>query len=71
MAKLIAVTDVVYNRLKRIKGNRSFSSEIEELLERAPVDIKSYFGIWKDRKDIDRIKKEITAERRKFGSSRA
>ncbi|MDE1856898.1 MAG: antitoxin [Candidatus Micrarchaeota archaeon] len=70
MAKLIAVTDVVYERLKKMKGKRSFSSEIEELMERAPVDIKSYFGIWKDREDINKIKKEIAAERRKFGSSR-
>ena len=37
MTKLIAVTDAVYERLKSIKGSRSFSTEIEELMKRATV----------------------------------
>jgi predicted CopG family antitoxin len=71
MAKLIAVTEVVYTRLRKIKGKQSFSAAIDKLIESRSCNMGKYFGVWRSRNDLDRIEKEITASRRETGLRRA
>jgi predicted CopG family antitoxin len=61
--KTIMIRDDVYNKLARIKGNKSFSDIIEELIEEAislrRKKIEKHFGILKD-EEAEELKKEIT-----------
>jgi len=48
MVKVISITDDVYEKLKELKGNKSFSEVLKEMLsnEKGNPDIlKKYFGI--------------------------
>jgi len=60
--KTIMIRDDVYNKLARIKGNKSFSDIIEELIEESislrRKKIEKYFGILKD-DEAKELKKEI------------
>jgi predicted CopG family antitoxin len=60
--KTIMIRDDVYNKLARIKGNKSFSDIIEELIEESislrRKKIEKYFGILKDN-EAKELKKEI------------
>ena len=70
MAKLIAVNEEVYIKLKRLKGSRSFSTLLDGLIEKKSGDIKRYFGVWRDRDDLDKLEAEITANRKTAGLKR-
>ena len=70
MAKLIAVNEEVYSKLRKLKGKRSFSATIDKLLESKSGNIKKYFGALRDRTDLDKIEDEITANRRIAGVKR-
>jgi predicted CopG family antitoxin len=60
--KTIMIRDDVYNKLARIKGDKSFSDIIEELIEESislrRKKIEKYFGIFKD-EEAEELKKEI------------
>jgi predicted CopG family antitoxin len=60
--KTIMIRDDVYNKLARIKGDKSFSDIIEELIEESislrRKKIEKYFGILKD-EEAEELKKEI------------
>jgi predicted CopG family antitoxin len=60
--KTIMIRDDVYNKLPKIKGNKSFSDIIEELIEESislrRKKIEKYFGILKE-EEAEELKKEI------------
>ncbi len=70
MAKLIAVNEEIYGKLQKLKGKRSFSAAIDSLIESKSGNIRKYFGALRDRKDLERIQEEITANRKTAGQSR-
>jgi len=64
--KTIMIRDDVYNKLARIKGDKSFSDIIEELIEESislrRKKIEKYFGILKEeelKKEIYEMKKDL------------
>jgi predicted CopG family antitoxin len=65
--KTIMIRDDVYNKLARIKGDKSFSDIIEELIEESislrRKKIEKYFGILKE-EEAEELKKEIYEARR-------
>ncbi|MFZ8849257.1 MAG: antitoxin VapB family protein [Thermoproteota archaeon] len=60
--KTIMIRDDVYNKLPKIKGNKSSSYIIEELIEESislrRKKIEKYFGILKE-EEAEELKKEI------------
>lgn len=65
MTKIISLSDEAYERLKRIKGNRSFTKVVLDLTEgrkRSPLD---FAGMWRDKPEMDEIFKQILEERHK------
>ncbi len=68
MTKIISLTNNVYEKLKKVKGTRSFSQEIDELIDKADQkgDVKSlreFVGVWSKEKG-ERLKKEIEISRK-------
>lgn len=52
-SKTITIREDVYERLSRIKEDKSFSELLEELVEERDVDLKKSFGAWKgDKEDL-------------------
>ncbi|MCL5434143.1 MAG: hypothetical protein M1559_00275 [Candidatus Marsarchaeota archaeon] len=70
MAKLIAVNEEVYAKLKRLKGTSSFSTLLDGLIEKKSGDIKKYFGVWRDKDNLDKLEAEITTNRKIAGLKR-
>lgn len=75
MTKIISITNSVYEKLKRLKKGRSFSQEIDELVENAASskkgDLKELFkyaGILSD-EEAEELRK-IVAEGRKNAKAR-
>jgi predicted CopG family antitoxin len=70
--KTIMIRDDVYNKLARIKGNKSFSDIIEELIEESislrRKKIEKYFGILKD-DEAKELKKEIYEMRKNLNEN--
>jgi predicted CopG family antitoxin len=70
--KTIMIRDDVYNKLTRIKGNKSFSDIIEELIEESislqRKKIEKYSGILKE-KEAEELKKEIYETRKNLNES--
>jgi len=69
--KTIMIRDDVYNKLARIKGDKSFSDIIEELIEESislrRKKIEKYFGILKE--EAEELKKEIYEMRKDLNES--
>ncbi len=68
MTKIISLTDEVYGKLRALKGNRSFSGEIGELIDKASTkgDVKSLRGLlgaW-SRTEAAAFQKEISESRK-------
>jgi predicted CopG family antitoxin len=70
--KTIMIRDDVYNKLAKIKGNKSFSDIIEELIEESislrRKKIEKYFGILK-KEEAEELKKEIYEMRKNLNES--
>jgi|GEM_PF-499142 Uncharacterized ACR, COG1753. len=70
--KTIMIRDDVYNKLARIKGDKSFSDIIEELIEESislrRKKIEKYFGILKE-EETEELKKEIYEMRKDLNES--
>ncbi len=69
MTKIISLTDAVYMKLKGLKKNKSFSREIDELLESSSKkgDVKElmkYFGSW-SKAEGERFQREIARSRKR------
>lgn len=72
MAKQIMVSDEVYKKLKKIKGDKSFSEVIDEMIERVYGNnikaLSKYFGILNE--ESEEIEKEIEENRKRYGRQR-
>ena len=68
MAKLIAISEDVYNRLSKLKERekaKSFTAVILELLDVKERDITDLFGAWKmSDKEASELHRRIRRERR-------
>ena len=66
--KTIMIRDDVYKKLNEIKGNKSFSDIIEELIEESlslrKKKLKKYFGIL-SKEEAEELEKEIKEMRKK------
>ncbi len=66
MAKTITIRDDVYDELAALRGRKSFSEAIEELIRRtAKMDrdlLLKYFGISKNFPEVERRKEVRTVE---------
>jgi predicted CopG family antitoxin len=75
MAKLIAISEEVYDRLSRLKGKekaKSFTAVISELLRQREDDIEDLFGAWKmNDKEASELKRKLREERTKLFSGRS
>lgn len=67
MVKMVSFSNEVYANLKAVKGSRSFSEVVAELLEKKrkqKKSIKKFIGIWKDDSEYwENFKKEIRKSR--------
>lgn len=63
MAKTIMISNQVYEELKEVKNDRSFSETIKDLIEakgmKTGKDLVKHVGILKDDKEYDKIMKEL------------
>ena len=70
--KTIMIRDDVYRKLNEIKGNKSFSDIIEELIEESlslrKKKLKKYFGIL-SKEEAEELEKEIKEMRKKTDES--
>jgi predicted CopG family antitoxin len=70
--KTIMIRDDVYKKLNEIKGNKSFSDIIEELIEESlslrKKKLKKYFGILSE-EEAEELEKEIKEMRKKTDES--
>lgn len=74
MTKIISLTNEVYAKLKRVKKNRSFSQEIDELIEKnnekgSVKNLRKFMGVW-SRAEAAAFQKAI-AESRKNAKPRS
>ncbi|BFI73058.1 antitoxin [Nanoarchaeota archaeon] len=67
MVKTITIRDDVYKKLLEIKGDKSFSEIILELIEKKS-NIKIFKDILKNSKILDEIEKEIIEYRKNIKS---
>ncbi len=72
MAKLIAISEEAYTRLRRLKGkDRSFTKVILELVGEKSGDLGDLFGALNvSTERLNRIKREIKKERENMFSGR-
>ena len=68
MVKVISLSNEAYEKLKFLKGTRSFSEAVVELVgNKRKKNITEFVGIWADRKEeVDKMKKMIEKDRKKF-----
>ncbi|MGD0729014.1 MAG: antitoxin VapB family protein [Candidatus Micrarchaeaceae archaeon] len=69
MTKIISLTNEVYDKLKKLKKNKSFSKQINELLERSNLkgdinEILKYSGVW-TKEEGKKFQEEISRSRKK------
>ena len=68
MYKTISLSDEAYRRLMTIKGEKTFSEVIIELMgvEKKKRNIMEFVGIWKDDSEYwDNFEKEVYADRKR------
>ena len=68
MVKIISLSDSIYEKLKALKRERSFSETIDALIEEKPrKKLDDFYGIWSHRhSEVKKMKKMIEEDRRKF-----
>lgn len=62
MSKTLMISNDVYSALKNIKGDKSFSEIIRDLLSRKSgngKNIAKYYGVLKDDGEYKKIKKDL------------
>ena len=64
MTKIISIKDEAYDRLKKMKGDKSFTEIIMDLTEQHKTNILDFEGLWADDSQIGLVYDEILAERR-------
>ncbi len=69
MVKVISLSNEAYGRLKALKGEKSFSEVVVELVEENKTkkkNIMDFFGIWsEDADEWEAIKRRIYEDRKK------
>ncbi len=68
MTKIISLTNEVYNELKRLKKDKSFSKQIKELMEKSEVknsvtNLRQFLGLWGE-SEAKLFLKEVEKSRR-------
>ena len=67
--KTLMITDEVYKKLAAVKGERSFSELLDEILADAKnernIRLKRFFGVISDR-EADQMRKNVAEFRRNF-----
>lgn len=68
MTKIISLTNEVYEKLKRLKKEKSFSQEINELIERSSAkgdirELRKFMGTF-SRTEAEALQKEIAKSRK-------
>lgn len=63
-SKTITIREEVYEKLSRLKEDKSFSELLEDLVEDRDVGREKSFGSWKGSKD--ELKRNIREGRKKF-----
>ncbi|MGH2638796.1 MAG: antitoxin VapB family protein [Rhabdochlamydiaceae bacterium] len=68
MTKIISLTNEVYAKLKKLKNGRSFSREIDELIEKSSTkgdvrEFRKFMGMW-SKADAKAFQKEVAAARK-------
>lgn len=68
MVKVISLSNEAYNKLRAIKGNRSFSELVINIMEKKnKKNLMDFYGIWADKKEeVEKMKKMIEDDRKKF-----
>ena len=69
MVKVISLSNEGYEKLKSLKGNKSFSEVVVEIVDDRKTkkrSIMNFAGIWKDDNEWDAISKKIYEDRKKF-----
>ena len=69
MVKVISLSNEAYEKLKSLKGNKSFSEVVVEIVDDRKTkkrSIMDFAGIWKDDNEWDAISKKIYEDRKKF-----
>lgn len=68
MVKVISLSEDAYKKLRALKGERSFSDVVIELVETNPKrNIMEFAGIWAERSDEwEKIKEAIYKDRKKL-----
>ena len=68
MVKVISLSNEAYNKLRAIKGNRSFSELVINIMEKKnKKTLMDFYGIWADKKEeVEKMKKMIEDDRKKF-----
>ena len=68
MVKPVSLSNEAYEVLLKMKANgESFSDVVLRLAEKKKsTDLRKFFGKWSDIKDIDRMKKLIERDRKRF-----
>ncbi len=61
MTKIISLKDEAYHRLKKMKGDKSFTEIIMDLTEQH--SLLDYAGLWADDPEIQAVYDEVLAER--------
>ncbi len=64
MAKTIMISNALYKELKHMKGNNSFTETIGNLVnekkeEKLGKNLLPFFGVLKNDKEYDKIKKDL------------
>jgi predicted CopG family antitoxin len=68
MTKIISLTNEVYTKLKKLKKNRSFSQEINELIEKSNTkgevsSFRNFMGTW-SKAEAKAFQKQIAQDRK-------
>ncbi|MFH1071904.1 MAG: antitoxin VapB family protein [Nanoarchaeota archaeon] len=66
MARTLMISNDVYDKLKKIKGENSFSEVIQKLLAGKRTDqfdrLKRHFGTFKGDKEFDKVMRDVRKE---------
>lgn len=63
MTKIISIKDEAYHRLKKMKGEQSFTEIIMDLTRRHDETLLDYEGIWSDDAELSAIYDDILQRR--------
>jgi predicted CopG family antitoxin len=70
MVKLVSLSEKAYSRLKALKGKKSFSETVLDLVEGDKVkrgrSLLEFAGAWKDDKEMDKIFTDILRRRHTY-----